>query len=163
MACKNKAELVGLTETEFTKLDKLIASLTENEARQTVNGASIKDVIGHRAHWIALYLGWYKDGLAGKQVHFPAEGYKWNDLKRYNADLRERQAHLTWPDVCELLQERHLALMAFLSAKSEADLYSEPMRGAHNTWTPGRWAEAAGPSHYRSAAKFIRSVLRAHA
>jgi hypothetical protein len=27
-------------------------------------------------------------------------------------------------------------------------------------WTTGRYAEAAGPSHYRSAAKFIRKCLR---
>ncbi|MQY41669.1 hypothetical protein GG681_03380 [Epibacterium sp. SM1969] len=26
--------------------------------------------------------------LALKEVYFPAKGYKWNALKRYNADLR---------------------------------------------------------------------------
>jgi len=34
------------------------------------------------------------------------------------------------------------------------------MQGANNDWTTGRWAEAAGPSHYRSAAKFIRQCSR---
>jgi hypothetical protein len=59
-----------------------------------------------------------------------------------------------------LLQSRHAKLIQFLSDHSDAELYCGPMQGANNKWTPGRWAEAAGASHYRSAAKFIRKVLR---
>jgi len=41
----------------------------------------------------------------------------------------------------------------------EAELYGGPMPGGTG-WTTGRYAEAAGPSHYRSAAKFLRAALR---
>ena len=160
MACINKTDLLAMSQKEYAKLTKLIATLDEAVTRQNVDGTTIKDVIGHRAHWIKLFLGWYTDGMAGKDVYFPAKGYKWNDLKRYNADLRNRQVDLDWLAACALLQERHEQLIAFLSGKSDRDLYAAPMRGAKNNWTPGRWAEAAGPSHYRSAAKYIRSVLR---
>ena len=162
MACTSKAKLISVTEKEFEKLHKLIAPLSDAQAQQSVDGTSIKDVVGHRAHWIKLFLGWYADGMAGKTVHFPAEGYKWNDLKRYNADLKARQAHLDWRGACALLVERHKELLTFVNEKSDAELYAGPMQGANNQWTPGRWVEAAGPSHYRSAAKFIRAVLRAH-
>lgn len=162
MACTTKADLLAVTAKEYTKLAALIASVDADQAAEAVDGTSIKDVIEHRAHWIKLFLGWYRDGMAGKPVHFPAEGYKWNDLKRYNAALRLRQAHLDWPAACALLEERHDALISFMHEKSEAELYGGPMRGANNKWTPGRWAEAAGPSHYRSASKFIRSVLRSN-
>lgn len=121
---------------------------------------SIKDVIGHRAHWIDLFLGWYHAGMNGDEVFFPAERYKWNDLKRYNVDLRQKQAHLDWAAARALLQSSYDTIIQFLSGQSDTDLYGGPMRGANNNWTPGRWAEAAGPSHYRSAAKFIRGVLR---
>ncbi|UWR24236.1 ClbS/DfsB family four-helix bundle protein [Sulfitobacter sp. S190] len=69
---------------------------------------------------------------------------------------------MSWEDARALLENRHHALIGFLSAASEGALYAGPMKGANNNWTPGRWAEAAGPSHYRSAAKFVRSVLRAN-
>ena len=160
MACTEKFELIDLTLKEHAKLDKLIAPLEEAQALIADDETSIKDVIAHRAHWIDLFLGWYKDGMAGKQVYFPAEGYKWNDLKRYNADLRKKQAHLSWEEARGLLQSKHYALIEFLTQTSNGDLYSGPMQGAHNKWTPGRWAEAAGASHYRSASKYIRSVLR---
>lgn len=160
MACTNKADLIALTEKEYAKLHKLIAPLDRAQSEMGQIDVSIKDVIGHRGHWIGLFLGWYKDGKAGKKVFFPAEGYKWNDLNRYNAALRKEQAHLDWAEVCALLQSRQEQLLQFLSDHSDTDLYSCPMQGANNAWTPWRWAEAAGPSHYRSAAKFIRAVLR---
>ncbi|PRY78760.1 hypothetical protein CLV80_10384 [Yoonia maritima] len=121
---------------------------------------SIKDVIARRADWIDLFLGWYSDGLAGKTVYFPAEGYKWNDLKRYNADLRAWQNDLDWSGAVALLQARYDKLTAFIEGCSENELYGGPMKGANNKWTPGRWAEAAGPSHFRSASKYLRAALK---
>lgn len=121
---------------------------------------SIKDVIGHRAHWISLFLGWYKDGQAGKEVFFPAKGYKWSELKQYNKQLRADQESLTWEDVVLLLHKNHKKLVRFMADRTNAELYNKPMKGASNVWTTGRWAEAAGPSHYRSASKFIRACLK---
>jgi hypothetical protein len=94
MACNNTAELITGTAKEYGKLQKQLAPLDQAAASLGVDGLSIKDVIGHRAHWIDLFLGWYTDGKAGQEVFFPAEGYKWNDLKRYNADLRMKQSNL---------------------------------------------------------------------
>ncbi|WP_299651513.1 ClbS/DfsB family four-helix bundle protein [uncultured Tateyamaria sp.] len=162
MAADNKHDLVAVTEKEFGKLERLIASLEPDIAMKTLeDDTCIKDIIGHRAHWIELFLGWYADGQAGKPVFFPAEGYKWNDLKRYNADLRQRQADLDWPDAVALLRDNHARLTSFIADQSDDTLYGGPMKGANNAWTPGRWAEAAGASHYRSASKFIRAATRA--
>ncbi len=162
MAANDKAALLEVTNKEFAKLEKLVGTLTDRQAlAKDDDDTSIKDVVAHRAHWIDLFLGWHADGLAGKQVHFPAEGYKWNDLKRYNADLRAKQTRLKWPDALKALHLAHEKLVGFVESHSNNDLYSGPMKGANNNWTPGRWAEAAGPSHYRSASKYIRSRLKA--
>ncbi len=161
MAATQKSELLAITEKEFGKLMKLVGTIDAEFATQkSDDDTSIKDVIAHRAHWMALFLGWYGDGMAGKQVFFPAKGYKWNDLKRYNADLRAKQSDLDWPGAVELLRQNHAKLVDFIQAHSDDDLYAGPMKGANNKWTPGRWAEAAGPSHFRSAAKFLRAELR---
>ncbi|GAA6210017.1 ClbS/DfsB family four-helix bundle protein [Cognatishimia sp. WU-CL00825] len=161
MAAKTKTELLEITDKELKKLINLIAPISDEMALvKDQDDTSIKDVVAHRAHWIELYLGWYADGQAGKPVYFPAQGYKWNDLKRYNSNLRKQQADLGWGAARTLLGDRHKALRDFLNSRSETELYGGPMRGANNNWTAGRWAEAAGPSHYRSAAKYIRAVLR---
>ncbi len=161
MAAGSKNELLEITRKEFDKLVKLTGAVCEEIAlRKDDEDTSIKDVIAHRAHWIELFLGWYADGQAGNEVRFPAEGYKWNDLKRYNADLRRSQKGLGWAAALELLQGNCAQLVAFIEGHSDGELYGGPMKGANNAWTPGRWAEAAGPSHFRSAAKYIRARLR---
>ena len=163
MAAKSKSELLDVAQKEFRKLAKLIDSIDANTAmRKGVDDTSIKDVVAHRAHWIDLFLGWYADGLAGKPVYFPAEGYKWNDLKRYNSDLRKSQSDLSWPMAVATLRTSYDKLTDFIQACSEEDLYGGPMIGANNAWTPGRWAEAAGPSHFRSASKFLRSSIKSN-
>jgi hypothetical protein len=161
-AAVTKEELLEVAGKEYDKLDRLLARVDEDVAlAKDDDDTSIKDTVGHRAHWIGLYLGWYHDGLAGRKVFFPAEGYKWSDLKRYNADLRSEQADLGWSDACGRLRHAHAELIEFIEGHSNDDLYAAPMVGANNNWTPGRWAEAAGPSHYRSASKYIRSRLKA--
>lgn len=162
MAAKTKAELQDVTQKEFEKLMTLITAIGENAATtKREEDTSIKDVIAHRAHWIDLFLGWYADGIAGKAVYFPAKGYKWNDLKRYNAALRQQQADVGWADVVKMLQTNHDKLTGFIQNTSDKKLYGAPMEGANNAWTPGRWAEAAGPSHYRSASKYLRASIKA--
>lgn len=164
MPATTKADLIALAEKDFAKLQQTIADIPAPQAlRKREDDTSIKDVIAHRAHWITLFLGWYADGQAGKQVQFPAPGYNWGQLKAYNSALRVQQADLGWAAACDMLTEQHAALMAFLQARSESELYGGPMQGARNDWTTGRWAEAAGPSHYRSALKWIRACLRADA
>jgi len=162
-AC-NKADLITVTQKRYAKLRKLIDPISDVQALQKRDDdTSIKDMVGHRAHWIALFLCWYTNGRAGKKVAFPAPGYKWSQLKAFNATIRAAQDDLDWDESRALLAQRHTALMAFLSARDDAALYSGPMKGAHNNWTTGRWAEAAGAAHYRSAAKWIRACLRADA
>ena len=161
MSAKSKDELLAISQKEYDKLESLILDFPANQALQKdADDTSIKDLIGHRAHWISLFLGWYADGMAGKQVDFPAPGYKWNQLKLYNAELRRSQSGLSWQQAKQLLSDNHAQLIGFISCHSDTDLYAGPMRGANNNWTPGRWAEAAGPSHYRSATKYIRQVLK---
>ena len=162
MAATTRDELLAVAEKEFDKLTKPLDRV-EAEAALIKDGddTSIKDIVVHRSHWIDLFFGWYEDGLAGREVFFPAEGYKWNDLKRYNADLRSAQSGLGWEESQAMLVNAHDRLMRFIIGCSDDELYGGPMVGANNDWTPGRWAEAAGPSHYRSAAKYIRGRLRA--
>ncbi|QTD54913.1 ClbS/DfsB family four-helix bundle protein [Parasphingorhabdus cellanae] len=161
MAAENKSELHQITRAEYQKLERLISAIDSQTAlHKDEENTSIKDVISHRAHWIALFFNWYSDGMAGKTVYFPAKGYKWNDLKRYNAELRKKQADISWDEAVLALKKSYEKLLDFIETHSDRDLYDGPMKGANNKWTPGRWAEAAGASHFRSASKYVRVRLR---
>jgi len=160
MPATTKTELLAASESEFSKLQTLLDDLPAMlRLEKDADGISPKDIVGHRAHWIDLFLGWYRDGQAGRPVWFPAKGYKWNETPRYNADLRQKQSGLSWRSVRSLLEGNHAELLALVESLENDELYGEPMKGSNNKWTTGRWAEAAGPSHYRSASKYLRQRL----
>ena len=155
MPAQTKDELIAVSEKEYAKLEKNLGQISEEAAlRKREEDTSIKDIVVHRAHWIDLFLGWYADGKAGREVHIPAPGYNWGQLKAYNADLRAKTADVRWNEALGTLADRHRALMALIDGLDNDQLYGGPMPGGgKNRWTTGRFAEASGPSHYRSAAK----------
>lgn len=161
MPASTKKDLLSVTGTEWDKLVDLLDELPAMlRLEKDEDGISPKDIVGHRAHWIELFLGWYRNGLAGKEVHIPAPGYKWNESKRYNADLRARQSGLSWASARLMLEANHDELLALIERLTDRELYGAPMKGSNNKWATGRWAEAAGPSHYRSAAKYLRKRIK---
>lgn len=161
-AATNRTDLIAITQKEFKKLITLLEVVNADLARHPFEGGiSIKDVIGHRAHWTGMFFGWFAQGQETGAADIPAKGYKWNKLGDYNAKLRVDQAGLSWAEVQMMLEASHLQLTGFMKDMSDADLYAVPMKGGGNNWTTGRWAEASGASHYRSAAKYVRACLRA--
>lgn len=162
MAAKTKQELIDVSEKEFAKLQKLLVDIDQELALtpHPEDGITIKDTIAHRVHWNDLFFGWYENGVAGRPVHVPAEGHKWNQLKEYNQKVREQKASLSWNRTKTQLQQAHDRLMEFLRSRSEKELYGPPEYDWQGKWPLGRWAESTGPSHYRSAAKYLREIKR---
>lgn len=156
-AATTKADLIAVTEKDWAKLEKLLADVPPDLAGvKDADGTSIKDILTHRAHWIGLFFQWLEEGEAAQM---PDHGVKWNELKPYNAGLREKYAEMPWEEALEWLTNQHAKLLTYMQNTPETDLYGAPMPGGTG-WTTGRYAEASGPSHYRSAAKYIRGRLR---
>ena len=159
-AATTKADLLAITRRDYGKLEKVVENIGDADALKVRDEeTAIKDIIGHRAHWIDLFLGWMADGQAGREVHIPAKGYKWNQLKAYNAKVRADQSGLGWDEAKAMLADRHGKLVALIEDMDDTALYGQPMAGQEK-WTAGRFAEASGASHYRSAAKVIRGWMK---
>ena len=86
---------------------------------------------------------------AGKRstLLFPKKNYRRSELKRYSLALREREKDVSWPEALARLDTAQEEFVALIDTLSDAQLYGGPMAGSHNSWSTGRWAEAAGPSH----------------
>lgn len=161
-AASNRAELVSVTKREFAKLSRLLDTVDEIRAqRPCPTGETICEIVAQRAHWIALFFTWVEDGRAGRPVQTPAPGYAWSDLMAFRSALRQEQANLGWVGVRERLLEQQRRLMAFFEAESDDSLYTPGLYPWMKDWTLGRWAEAAGASHYSSATRFVRACLQA--
>ncbi len=163
MVAHSKEELVTVMTKEYAKLEKLIGDIDEKLALtpHPEDDITIKDTIAHRVHWNDLFFGWYADGLAGRPVHVPAKGYKWNQLKEYNAKVRQETADQSWDEAKAKLFEAHARLAKFIDERDDKQLYGPRKYDWQGKYPLGRWAESTGPSHYRSAAKYIRQIKKA--
>ncbi len=159
-AATSKAELLDVFDSELAKLNRLLDSLAEDQSAWSDDGVSIKAIIGHRAHWLDLYWSWYDKGAAGGAVETPAPGFKWNQLKAYNAPIYAAADEQSWSDLRTRFEKASSAFRERLTALPSEELYAKGRFAWTNDWTLGRWAESAGPSHFRSAAKAVRKILR---
>ena len=160
-AASNKSELMKVTAREWDRIYPLLKDLPEELAvLPDEEGFSIKDVVVHRAHWISLFLRCYHDGWQTIDVLFPKKNYRRSELKRYSLALREREKDVSWTEALARLDTAQEEFVSLIETLSDAQLYGGPMEGAHNSWSTGRWAEAAGPSHLRLASRYVRKRLR---
>lgn len=156
-AATTREVLSAVADKEWTKLEALLADVPDALALAPQgDDPSIRDIVTHRAHWIGLFFQWLEEGDAAQM---PDHEVNWNQLKLYNAGLRERYAETSWDEARDWLAREHLRLRAWIAGTDEGSLYGGPMPGGTG-WTRGRYAEAAGPSHYRSAAKYVRGVVK---
>ena len=164
MAAATRADLIAITEKEFEKLQKVLDGVDKKlaVAPHPDDGITIKDTLAHRIHWIDLFFNWYEDGVAGKPVYVPAKGYKWNQLKEYNAKVREKNARMAWSTAKSRLAAAHKRLMDFIAEHNNKALYGPIKFEWQGKWPLGRWIEASGASHYRSAVKYIREIKRSY-
>ncbi len=164
-AATNKADLLAAFDTELAKLRKTLATIDETSAQAATgdDDTTIKGIIAHRIHWIGLFFDWYETGRKGETVHVPAKGYKWNQLKDYNGPIYASGNARSWDDLTAAYDEAIGRLRAFLDAQDDAELYTVGRYDWTGKWGVGRWAESAGPAHFRSANTYIRKALRERA
>lgn len=162
MAATSKADLISITEKEFDKLQATLKDVDDAlaETPHPKDKITIKDTVLHRVHWINLFFKWRRESEAGKEAAIPAAGYKWNQLKEYNARIREETKDVSWPNTKTRLKQAHKKFLKLLNELDEKTLYGPNPYDWKNNWTLGRWAESSGPSHYRSAAKYIREIKK---
>lgn len=161
-AASNKSDLLAVFDRDLAKLRKTLDDIDEEQSFLSApdDTTTIKGIIAHRTHWMGMFHGWYEDGVAGREVYVPAKGYKWNQLKAYNAPLYAKGDETPWADLLSEFEAACDKLRRFIEAHDDHDLYTG---GAHpwtGKWTLGRFAEASGPSHFRSANTYIRKALR---
>lgn len=161
-AATNKTDLLAVFDKDLAKLRRTLEAVDETKSNLSApdDDTTKRGVIAHRTHWMGMFHGWYDDGVAGREVHVPAKGYKWNQLKEFNAPLYARGNKTSWPDLVSEFDAACDKLRRFIDAHDEASLYTRGTYAWTGKWTLGRYAEASGTSHFRSANTYIRKALR---
>ncbi len=157
-AAKTKSELLDVTGKEWTKLQRVLETFDEaSGTRPGRDGFTAQRLIGHRAAWIDLYFDWCEAAAKDQEPEMPAPGFKWNQLPDLNDQIWAAQRNWTWPSSVAALTAAHERLLRDIEAATDDELYGQPLAPGLK-WTRGRYAEASGPSHYRSATKALKKM-----
>lgn len=160
----NKRDLQEEVLSERARLLEVLASLSVAQiARRGRNEANwaIKDVLTHIIDWEIRTLMWYRDGKAGRQVHLPAEGFKWSDIRALNESIRKKHSRKSVPSVLkELHASREATLAAIRDMKNSELTTLKYFNWTGNSWTLSDYLRANTASHDKWARTKIRRWLR---
>jgi hypothetical protein len=163
-AATNKSDLIATHTKEYEKLWETLDTITPTQADLHLpdETSTPRSTINHRTKWMKMFIGWYTDGVAGKEVSVPAKGYKWNQLVEYNATLWEKAKDTSWEDILKEFKKTYKKFIDLIESLDEEELYQVGKYEWPGKGTVGRYSESAGSSHFRSARVYIRKILNHH-
>jgi hypothetical protein len=155
----SRAELIELVSASFAKLE---AELDRRGAtlgkRIVVDDWTARDLLAVRAWWTHAVADWIEAGGRGETPVLPAEGYRWNETPRLNAELVRRARRESYRAVRALLAsgvERVLAQIDELDDHALLDVCPESWTGR---WPLARWISINTARQYATARTAIRRL-----
>ena len=127
---QNKNELIDAIQSTYDKLEKDINRIPLTICMKKEMSGHAKDtlmspyqLIAYLVGWADLVIDWNKKIEAGKDVHFPAENFKWTEL----GDLAQK-FYTDYPDhdfngIKKLLQQRVKKILDIIDSKTNKELY----------------------------------------
>ena len=119
-----------------------------------------KDLFAHLTEWEQMFLGWYRDGLAGRKPSLPAPGFRWNETPRLNRAIWRKHRHASWPSVRRRFDASYVEILTLAESLPEEALLAP----GSFAWTKANplvtYLGANTASHYRTATKILKRWLR---
>lgn len=168
---QTKSDLILAAETNYTKLMKLIDSLTENELNTEFDFSkdekkkeahwkrdrNLRDVIVHLNEWHNLMLKWVENNQGGLKRPFLMEGYNWKTYGDMNIVFLKRNQLVTLDVAMEQFKESHQAIISKIEKMSNDELFQKNSFDWVGGSTIGSYYVSVTSSHYDWAIKKIKA------
>ncbi len=155
---KTKKELLEAIETEYRLLKKCIEGLSaeERELPGVCHEWSAKDVMAHLVEWKKMFLGWYEEGLQGKNPCTPAEDLKWTQTPALNDRIYRKWKNEKYEVILAEFDSAYARMLELTRSISQEKLFKKQLYPWLRVWPLSRWIAAQTSSHYRWARTRIR-------
>lgn len=172
---QHKDELQSAAQTQFTKLSKLIKSMSVEERNASFDfGAgfaqkeahwerdkNLRDVLIHLYEWHRLLLNWVEaNHEQGRAEPFLPAPYNWKNYGEMNMELWRVHQKTSTDEAWRLVQHSHKQVLQLIETFSDKELFEK----AHFSWTGttslGSYCVSATSSHYDWACKKLRAHLK---
>ena len=158
-----RAELTDLTSTTFKKLKaELDAAGPRAGSLSCVDDWSVKDLLAVRAWWTENVVEWVEAGRRGETPFTPAQGYRWNETPRLNADIVKAARRQSYRSVRTRLERGFERVMHTIDVLDDTELLGVGVYAWAGKYPISRWISINTARQYTTARTFVRRALREH-
>lgn len=158
---QTRAELTELTRSSFEKLqielDQAGPSVGELHC---VDEWTVKDLLAVRAWWTESVVAWIEAGRREESPALPAEGYRWNETPRLNADIVERSQRESYRAIRTRLAEGFERVMLTIDSLDDSELLGVGVFAWTGKYPISRWISINTARQYSTARTLVRRALR---
>jgi len=164
MAIPNtRAELIDLTRSTFEKLRaELEAAGPRVGSLSCVDDWTVKDLLAVRAWWTENVIDWIEAGRRGETPITPADGYRWNETPRLNADVVKAARRESYSSARDRMERGFERVIRTIDALDDTELLGIGVFAWAGKYPISRWISINTARQYTTARTFIRRALREH-
>lgn len=166
-----KTDLLTAAETNYEKLNALIAGLTEQELKTPFDFSddakkkeahwnrdkNLRDILIHLYEWHKLLLNWVHADKNGGSEPFIPKPYNWRTYGEMNVEFWKKHQDTSLDDAKHLLQGSHAEVLALAETFSNEELFSKGVYKWVGGSTLGSYFVSTTSSHYDWAMKKLKA------
>ncbi len=158
-----RTELTDLVGSTFAKLRaELEAAGPRAASLPCVDDWTVKDLLAVRVWWTEHVVEWIEAGLRGETPVTPAEGYRWRETPRLNADIVKKSRRESYRSVRARLQHGFERVMDTIDSLDDRQLLVVGAFAWAGSYPISRWLSINTARQYTTARSFIRRALKNH-
>lgn len=169
-----KTELLKAAEENYSKLNKLIASLTEEQLNTPFDFSgdekkkeahwrrdkNLRDVLVHLYEWHTLLLNWVAVNENGESKPFIPEPYNWKTYGEMNVEFWKKHQSTSLEKAKEMLKKSHADTLALAEKFSDEELFTKGKFKWVGGSVLGSYFISVTSSHYDWAMKKLKAHIK---
>ena len=160
---KTRIELTDYVSSTFEKLHaELDAAGRQAGNLLCVDDWSVRELLAVRAWWTGRVIDWVEAGRRGERPVTPAEGYRWKETPRLNADIVRKARRESYRSIRQRLEAGYQRVMRTIDSLDDRELLETGVFPWAGSYPISRWISINTARQYTTARTFIRKALREH-
>jgi len=144
--------------------DKLQAELDAAGPRAgglaCVDDWTVKDLLAVRLWWTEQVVAWIDAGRRGRIPVTPAEGYRWKDTPRLNADIVRRSRRQSFRSIRQQLEQGYRRVLRTIDELDDKELLEIGAFEWAGNYPVARWLSINTTRQYTTARTFVRRAIK---
>lgn len=125
-----------------------------------VDDWTVKDLLAVRVWWTENVIDWIEAGQRGEVPLTPAEGYRWKETPRLNADIVKKSRRESYRSLRKRLERGYERVMRTIDKLDDRELLGVGVYEWAGRYPLSRWLSINTARQYTTARTYVRRALR---